>query len=167
MSEISNAADTLKAKTCCVAGHHEVPAGDVENINAELRREIDRAIEDGYQCFLTNFEDGVCQLFAQAVVEKQSEHDSIRLEAILPYRRRREELLDDEVCKPLLLACADVSFSGELPSADSDSANRREQLRRSSLMILVYDGREGGSTFDAIRRAYSQRISTREIPLGL
>jgi uncharacterized phage-like protein YoqJ len=167
VSDTTKTADTLKAKTCCAAGHHNIPDCDIEYVNEQLRREIGKAIEDGYQCFLTNFEDGVCQLFARAVVEKQHENDTIRLEAVLPYHSRHDELMGDEACKPLLLSCADITFSGEKPTARSAIENRREQLRRSSRMILVYDGREGGSTFEAIRMGHDQRTHIREIPLGL
>lgn len=65
------------------------------------------------------------------------------------------------------LARPDISFSGEAHVDDSDAANCREQLRRSSRMILVHDGREGGNTFEAIRMGHDQRITIREIPLGL
>lgn len=156
-----------KAATCCVAGHHDISSDDAEFVKTELHREISKAIEDGYQCFLTNFANGVCQHFAQVVVEKQKENEDIRLEAVLPYHSRHNELLGDEACKPLLLSCSDISFSGETQADDSDTANRREQLRRSSRMILVYDGREGGSTFETIRMGHEQRIHIREIPLGL
>ena len=159
--------DTAKERTCCVAGHHDIQAGDVEYVKTELHRRIDEAIADGYHCFLSDFTDGANQLFAQAVLEKRSENDAICLEAVLPWRSRYDELMNDEARKPLLLACADVLFTGENKTAKSERANRKEQLRRSSRMVIVYDGREGGGTFEAIRMGHDERITIREIPLGL
>jgi hypothetical protein len=167
MSEISKAAVTPKEKTCCVAGHSDIPPGEVEHVKTELSRKISQAVEDGYLHFLTDFAEGTGQLFAQAVDEARHGNDALCLEAVLPYRGRHEELLGDETCKPLLSVCADVSFSGEDDTPECRAVNRREQLRRSSRMILVYDGREGGGTFESIRMGHDQRINIREIPLGL
>ena len=167
MQEAPGTKETPKEKTCCVAGHSDIPTGDMEFVREQLRRKIGEAIEGGWLYFLSDFTEGTGQFFAEAVAEAQRGNDAIRLEAVLPYRGRHAELLDDEACKPLLSACAEVNFSGEEDTPECRAANRREQLRRSSRMILVYDGREGGGTFESIRMGHDHRITIREIPLGL
>lgn len=158
---------TQKDMTCCVAGHQDLPPGEMEEIKEALEREVRQAAAEGYTCFLTNFMEGTGRLFAGAVARVQRENAHIRLEAVLPYHGLREELLEDEATRPLLLACADVHFSGERRTKNSDSVNHKEQLRRSARMIVVFDGRESGGTVSAIRMAHAQRVQVREIPLGL
>ncbi|MDL2238102.1 SLOG family protein [Christensenellaceae bacterium OttesenSCG-928-K19] len=157
----------MKEITCCVAGHRDLPSGEMEEIQEALEREVRQAAADGYTCFLTNFMEGTGLLFAYTVAQLQQEIADIRLEAVLPYNDMREELMENETARPLLLACADVQFSGERRTKNSDSVNHKEQLRRSSRMIVVFDGREAGGTVSAIRMAHLQRIQVREIPLGL
>lgn len=155
----------LKEKTCCAAGHRNIPADKIEYVKQKLREEVNRAVADGYTCFLTDLSDGTNQLFAEAVRAVQKENDALRLEAVLPYRSHYEKLLSDAQAAPLLAACASVSYSGEKYASNCHHANRREQLKRSSLMIVVYAGYEKGRTASAIRMAYAQKIKTREIPL--
>ena len=116
----------MKEKTCCVAGHRDLPAEAVEEIKAALESKVRQAISEGYTCFLTNFMEGAGLLFAEAVVEIQQDDPDIRLEAVLPYRGLREELLADETAGPLLLACSDAQFSGENITPDCHNANRKE-----------------------------------------
>lgn len=157
----------MKEKTCCVAGHRDISAEQVEYVKQELRREVEAAIADGYLYFLTDFMQGVDQLFAQVVADIRKENEAVRLEAVLPYRNRYNKLFEDAKTKPLLLACTEVGFSGEKYVGNSIFVCRRKQLERSSRMIAVFDGRDKGGTVSAIRMAHAQGIHIREIPLGL
>lgn len=167
MKESSEMLNGQKETTCCVAGHRELPPGAENEIGGALEKEIRQAVTEGFTCFLTDLVAGTDLLFAKVVTQISRENADVRLEAVLPYPGLRNKLLEDETVGPLLLACADVHFSGDDSTPDSDSANRRELLRRSSRMIVVYDGREDGGTVSAIRMAHSQRVPIREIPLGL
>ena len=60
----------MKEKTCCITGHREIPAGRAAYVERALALEIDRAIEDGFTCFLTGFAEGTDQLFARLVLER-------------------------------------------------------------------------------------------------
>lgn len=157
----------MKEKTCCVAGHRDIPADMEEHVRRELRREIEAAIADGYLYFLTDFMEGVDQIFAEVVADICRENEAIRLEAVLPYRNRYNKLFENGKTKPLILACTDVGFTGEKYVGNSIFVCRRKQLERSSRMIVVFDGRDKGGTVSAIRMAHVQGIHIREIPLGL
>ena len=54
----------MQGKTCCVTGHRDIPAGQVGQIKKSLEQEVDRAIRDGFTCFISGFADGVDLLFA-------------------------------------------------------------------------------------------------------
>ncbi len=167
MREIQKACEDLKAKTCCVAGHSDIPDHQIEYVRERLKQGVERAIDDGYIHFLTDFTEGTDQLFAEVVAELREKNNTLRLEAVLPYRARYDELLHDKNTHPLIITCADVCFSSEEFSRNCWLVNRREQVRRSSRMIVVFDGRDAGGTVQAIRIAHAQEIKIREIPLGL
>lgn len=167
MQGLSQTRESAKEKTCCVAGHHDIPADQLDYVKHALRQEIEAAIADGYQHFLTDFMEGADQLFAGIVADLMHENTSICMEAVLPCRSRMDELLADEVAKPLLLACADTSYTGEKYTPGCRTANRREQLKRSGRVIIVFDGRDKGETIEAIRMAHAQGVPIREIALGL
>lgn len=167
MQGASNKVESQKEETCCVAGHRDIPADQMAHVKQELKMAVKAAIADGYRLFLTDFMEGTDQCFAEVVAEMMQEDGVLRLEAVLPYRSRRDELLADEKTMPLILACADISFTGEKYAPGSYTACRREQLKRSGSMIVVFDGRDNGGTIKAIRMAHAQEVNVREIPLGL
>lgn len=45
-------------KTCCVTGHRDIPAEQVEEVKRALWREIEKAIADGFTRFLSGFAQG-------------------------------------------------------------------------------------------------------------
>lgn len=167
MNSENQLSDKLESKTCCVTGHRDIPGEQVGYVRQELRREVERAIEDGYQHFLTDFMEGTDQLFAEVVAEIRQVNDGIRLEAVLPYRGRFEKLHKDERTRLLLAACTEVGFANEKYTKNCITVCRREQLRRSSRMIAVFDGREKGGAVTAIRMAHARKIRVCVIELGL
>ena len=71
----------MEQKICGVTGHREIPAEYREQAEQDLRREIEKAIADGYTYFISGFADGADQLFAEIVLEKAKENPALRLEA--------------------------------------------------------------------------------------
>ena len=69
----------MQGKTCCVTGHRDIPAGQVGHIKKSLEQEVDRAIRDGFTCFISGFADGVDLLFAEIVVERIAKNPSLKL----------------------------------------------------------------------------------------
>ena len=54
----------MAKKVCGITGHREIPAEYMEQAEQDLRREIEKAIADGYTYFISGFADGADQLFA-------------------------------------------------------------------------------------------------------
>lgn len=167
MSGTTRPIDNLKAKTCCVAGHKDIPADQTKYVRAALEREVRAAIADGYIYFQTDFMVGVDQLFAEVVRDiSENENGAIRLVGMLPYRNYHQKLFEDERSRALLLASKEIGFSNEDYVRNCHTVCRRKMLRDSSRMIVVYDGRGNGGTAAAIRLAHAQEVPIREIPLG-
>lgn len=68
----------MKEKVCGVTGHREIPAEYMEQAKQGLRREIEKAIADGYAYFISGFADGADQLFAGIVLEKTKDNPALR-----------------------------------------------------------------------------------------
>ena len=149
----------MEQKICGVTGHREIPAEYMEQAEQDLRREIEKAIADGYTYFISGFADGADQLFARIVLEKAKENPALRLEAAIPYRNRYKRLMEDERTRAMLEACAKVEVVSEEWASNV-------YMKRNRYMIAVYDGREKGGTVSTIRMVHAQRKEMREVPVG-
>ena len=156
----------MAEKACGVTGHRDLPDNQIENIKLNLRREIDKAITDGYTSFLSGFAEGADLLFAEIVVEKCKENPLLRLEAVIPYRNRYKKLLRDEKSRVLLESCAKVEIISENLTSNVYMKRNRYIVDHSDRVIAVYDGREKGGTVSTIRMVHAQRKELREIPVG-
>lgn len=156
----------MEEKTCCVTGHRDIPANQIEFVKKELQREIEAAIADGYTRFISGFAEGADQYFAEIVAEKMKTDNRLRLEAAIPYRNRYMELQNDPHAASLLNACTDVSIISERYTPNVYMARNRYMVKCSDRVIAVYDGRDKGGTVSMIRLAHILRKQIREIPVG-
>ena len=156
----------MMEKTCCVTGHRDIPQKELNQIKAALRREIDRAVADGYTCFMSGFADGVDQYFAEIIMELKKDNPVLRLIAVLPYQKRLDSLKSKTRTYEMLEACADVIVMQEKYHPSVYSHRNRYMVEHSDRVIAVYDGREKGGTVRTIRFAHQMRKELREIPVG-
>ena len=136
----------MKEKVCGVTGHREILAEYMEQAEQGLRREIEKAIADGYTYFISGFADGTDQLFAGVVLEKAKENPTLRLEAAIPYRNRYKRLMEDERTRAMLEACTKVEVISEEWASNVYMKRNRYMVSQADRVIAVYDGREKGGT---------------------
>ena len=156
----------MERLTCCITGHKDIPAQQIDYVKAALNHEIDKAIADGYTYFISGFGDGVEQLFAEIVITRKEHNPLLQLIAVLPYRKRLETLQKKDRTKLLLEGCADVVIIREEYIPSVYSHRNRYMIEKSARVIAVYDGREQGGTVNAIRFTHELRKELREIPVG-
>jgi len=156
----------MQGKTCCVTGHRDVPQKEINHIKAELQREVDKAVADGFTRFISGFTDGVDQYFAEIVLELKKANPALELVAVLPYRKRLDNLLKKGKTYEMLEACSDVVVIREEYQPSVYSHRSRYMVEHSDRVIVVYDGREKGGTVRTIRFANMMRKEIREIPVG-
>ena len=144
----------MQEKTCCVAGHRDIPAEQVGHIKKSLEQEVDRAISDGFICFISGFADGVDLLFAGIAAER------------IPYQKRLDTLQKSERTKALIDLCAEIYVASEGYHPSVYAKRNRYMVERSDRVIAVYDGREKGGTIRTIRLAHSMKKELREIAIG-
>lgn len=157
----------MEGKTCCVTGHRDIPAEEMAPVKEALRREIKKAVNDGFTVFLSGFADGVDQYFAEMILELQNKNPDLKLIAVLPYQKRKDSLCQKEHTNALLDACAEVIIIQEEYRPNVYSKRNRYMVEHADRVIAVYDGREKGGTVKTIRYAHQFRKELREIPVGL
>lgn len=156
----------MEGKTCCVTGHRDVPQKKINQIKAELQREVEKAVSDGFTCFMGGFAEGVDQYFAEIVLELKKANPALDLVAVIPYRKRLDNLMENGRTYEMLEACADIVVIREEYQPSVYSHRNRYMVEHSDRVIAVYDGREKGGTVRTIRFANMMRKELREIPIG-
>ena len=156
----------MQGKTCCVTGHRDIPAEQVGHIKKSLEQEVDRAISDGFTCFISGFADGVDLLFAEIVVERIAKNPALKLIAAIPYQKRLDTLRKSERTKALIDLCTETYVAAEEYQPSVYAKRNRYMVERSDRVIAVYDGREKGGTVGTIRLAHTMGKELREIVAG-
>jgi len=156
----------MQGKTCCVTGHRDIPAEQVGHIKKSLEQEVDRAISDGFTCFISGFADGVDLLFAEIVTERIAKNPVLKLIAAIPYQKRLDTLRKSERTKALIDLCTEIYVAAEEYQPSVYAKRNRYMVERSDRIIAVYDGREKGGTVGTIRLAHTMKKELREIAVG-
>ena len=156
----------MEKKVCCVTGHSDLPQDQINSIKTSLLFEIEKAVADGFTCFMSGFAEGVDQYFAEMVIEKKKGDQSLELVAVIPYQKRLDNLRAREQTYEMLEACRDVIVIREEYRPSVYSHRNRYMVEHSDRVIAVYDGREKGGTVRTIRFAHQMRKELREIPVG-
>ena len=147
----------MQKKTCCVTGHRDLPQKEINRIKAALRKEIEKAVADGFTCFMSGFAEGVDQYFAEIVLEMRKSNPALELVAVIPYQKRLDNLRQKKWTYDMLEACADVVVIREEYQPSVYSHRNRYMVEHSDRVIAVYDGREKGGT--AVRLARGKRTA--------
>ena len=156
----------MQKKTCCVTGHRDLPQKEINRIKAALRKAIEKAVADGFTCFMSGFAEGVDQYFAEIVLEMQKSNPALELVAVIPYQKRLDNLRQKKWTYEMLEACADVVVIREEYQPSVYSHRNRYMVEHSDRVIAVYDGREKGGTAGTIRFTHVLKKELREIPVG-
>lgn len=134
----------MHEKTCCVTGHREILADKLAYVEAELRKAVIAAADDGYTRFINGGAAGADLIFATIVMELREQGYPLALEAALPYSGRKKS--KDQGFQKMLAACDEVKVFGEQYSHGCYFVRNRYMVDESSRVIAVYDGRVSGGT---------------------
>lgn len=156
----------MQKKTCCVTGHRNLPQKEINRVKAALRKEIEKAVADGFTRFMSGFAEGVDQYFAEIVLEMRKSNPALELVTVIPYQKQLDNLREKKQAYEMLEACADVVVIREEYQPSVYSHRNRYMVEHSDRVIAVYDGREKGGTAGTIRFTYVLKKELREIPVG-
>lgn len=153
-------------KTCCITSHRDIPHNEVVIVKEKLCIEVEKAVSDGFTCFLCGFSEGIDQYFAELILAMRQKNSALSLIAVIPYRKRLETLKERPYTYELLESCSDVIIMQEEYHPSVYSHRNRYMAEHSDRIIAVYDGREQGGTVRTIRFAHQMNKELREIPVG-
>ena len=154
----------LRLHRCCFTGHRpEKLRASEEEVRSALRREILRAVEEGYVTFLTGMARGV-DLWAAEEVLAQREAHGLRLIAVLPHPDFEARWnAAARLTYRRVLGAADHTVTVS-PAFDMGAYQRRNRymVDRSSLVIAAFDGTPGG-TRNTVLYAKAQGVPVRNV----
>ena len=150
---------------CCVSGHREIPADQLERMERAAEGELLAAANDGYRDFFCGFARGADLLFARIAARSFAGRPDLRLIAVIPFRGRLESLRRDPATQSLLSACADVLVLSEGYHPGVYARRNRFMVEHSGRLIALYDGRPDGGTAGTVRLAEQMGLEIRKIPL--
>lgn len=151
----------MSGKTCCVTGHRNIPQEKLAYVNAELKKEIAAAIEDGYTTFVSGMAEGVDLMFAAIVAEQKKNNPALFLEAAIPYGNRLKT--KDETFQRLIKVCNGIKIVSDKYEPQCFFIRNRYMVQESDRVIAVYDGRDRGGTLYTMRTAHVMNKEVRVI----
>ena len=143
-----------------------MPQKEINRVKTALRREIEKAVNDGFTRFMSGFAEGVDQYFAEIVLEMRKSNPVLELVAVIPYQKRLDNLREKKRTYEMLENCAEVVVIREEYQPSVYSHRNRYMVEHSDRVIAVYDGREKGGTAGTIRFTHTLKRELREIPVG-
>ena len=150
---------------CAFTGHRpEKVVGFEGRIIVELRKEILKAIDDGYRVFLTGMSRGVDLWAADIVIELRRNNKDLKLMCVIPFEGM-EECWPVDWKKHFRLVRKQADYVHVLSDRYSPDAYQKRNawlVNHSSRLIAVYTGKPSG-TGNTIQYAAMQEIPIRII----
>lgn len=145
---------------CAFTGHRpEKVIGSEGKIIVELRKEILKAIDDGYRVFLTGMSRGVDLWAADIVIELRRYNKDLKLMCVIPFEGMEERWpVDWKKHFNLVRKQADwVQVLSDQYYSDAYQNRNQWLVNHSSRLIAVFNGDPSG-TGNTIQYARDQRI---------
>ena len=161
--EPQNPSEAVKRQyRCAFTGHRpEKVVGSEGKIIVELRKEIVKAIDDGYRVFLTGMSSGVDLWAADIVIELRRYNKDLKLMSVIPFEGMEERWsVDWKKHYNLVRNQADhVHVLSDRYSSDVYQKRNQWLVNHSSRLIAVFNGDPSG-TGNTIQYAHEQGIPT-------
>ena len=147
--DLKNVPESVKRQyRCAFTGHRpEKVIGSEGRIIVELRREIEKAIADGYKVFLTGMSRGVDLWAADIVLELRRYNKDLKLVCVIPFEGMEERWPEDWK-KHYELVRKQADFVWVLSDRySSDAYQKRNQwlVDHAASLIAVFNGSASGT----------------------
>jgi len=152
-------------KVCCFTGHrpNKLPWGYNEKglkfflFRKRLKKEITKAINNGYDYFISGMALGIDMLCAEIILELKKSHPNIRLECAIPCINQTQRWNEESITKyENICSQADkITMVSETWYYNGCMAKRNKYMvDNSDMLIAVFNGSEGGTkqTIDYARK---------------
>ena len=143
--------------TCCFTGHRDI---DETVVRPGLESHITKAIDQGYTDFICGMALGLDMLAARIVLECRENFPHIALECAVPCETQAERWSESAQEEYMyLLECADkVEILSKTYTPYCMWQRNQYMIKKSSLVIAYYDGREKGGTYYSVKYARSRGV---------
>lgn len=156
--EIAEIIRQNNATTVCFSGHRsqKLPWGFDENdsrclaVKQTLRQEIEAAVKNGYDTFLSGMALGFDMMCAEIVLELKKTYPSIHLIGVIPCRNQDQKWPREQKKRyhSLLKQTDGVRCIYERYNGAACMLERnRYMINHASLLIALYDGQPGGTHY--------------------
>lgn len=145
---------------CAFTGHRpEKVVGSEGRIIVELRKEILKAVDDGYRVFLTGMSRGVDLWAADIVIELRRYNKDLKLMCVIPFEGMEKRwTVDWRKHYNLVRKQADwVQVMSDRYSPDAYQKRNQWLVNHSSRLIAVFNGEPSG-TGNTIQYAQEQGV---------
>lgn len=135
-------------KTCCFTGHRpEKIDEDINVIKANLEKEIRKAIDLGYDTFISGMAEGVDIWAAEIVLRIKEQNDNIKLICAVAYNGTEKKRTPEEQEKfhDILNRSDGAEFMNRKYATWVFFARDEWMIDRASYVIAVYNGTGGGT----------------------
>ncbi|MCR5803192.1 MAG: DUF1273 domain-containing protein [Clostridia bacterium] len=135
-------------KTCCFTGHKpEKIKEDIDVIKANLRKEIMKAIDLGYDTFISGMADGVDVWAAETVLDIKKEKDDIKLICAVAYNGTEKNRTPEKQEKfhDILRRADGTEYMNRKYAPWVFFARDEWMIDRASYVIAVFNGTRGGT----------------------
>lgn len=134
--------------TVCFTGHREEKLNiAADTVKMLLRKEIEQAISDGFNTYLSGMAPGVDVWAAEIVLEMKEKNHDIRLVCALPFegfdKKRSSE--ETEQYYSIMERADKVEVICSHYSRSCFQLRNKWMVDNSSLVIAVYNGEKGGT----------------------
>lgn len=150
---------------CCFTGHRpeKLTRSDSE-IKAELRKEINLAVQDGFHVFITGMARGVDLWAAGIVLDLRRKDKTIKLICAIPYEGFETRWSDpwQRLYRKIRSHADLVRILSDSYSGDVFQIRNEWMVDHSSRVIAVFNGQSGG-TKNTLDYAAGQNVSVRII----
>lgn len=144
--------EVMMKTSCCIVGHRDVEKDYLlKEVMPTLENSLANVVKEGYNTFYVAFSSAVNILTAGKIIELREENPELCLFAVFPYPNKIKDLTKAE--SETLHKANSVLFSGEKYNRRSYINVNRYIIEKTRKLIALYDGRNRGSTFEAIRYA--------------
>lgn len=138
----------VQTQTCCFTGHRPEKLGnDTGEIINLLDKEIEKAIQDGYICFISGMSKGIDLIAARLVIEQKNQDKRIKLICASPYMGFEKSWsdTDKEEYRTILEQADDVKYICEHCFRGCFQIRNKWMVDNSSRVIAAFNGEKGGT----------------------
>ena len=136
-------------KGCCFTGHRNIDISDSDKINSELKKEIEKIIDEGICDFYNGGAYGFDLMSAKIISELKNKYNNIKLHLIIPYAKQSKSWSekDKEVYERVKSEADSIEILSEHYFRGCMQIRNRMLVDKSDVCICYIRKKTGGTAY--------------------